>query len=72
MSDTAGGRLADMEPKVLKPLSQQELKSVLSDFRDWGKGEPKIAALNEAGGPLRDFFVAALTLSPTAAATATL
>ena len=40
MSETAGGRLADIAPRALKPYSQQELKSVLSDFRDWGKGEP--------------------------------
>lgn len=64
MTKNAGGRLADIEPRALKPFSQQELKSALSDFRDWGKGETRIAALNEGGGPLKDFLVAALTLSP--------
>ncbi|MCB1445383.1 MAG: bifunctional [glutamine synthetase] adenylyltransferase/[glutamine synthetase]-adenylyl-L-tyrosine phosphorylase [Rhizobiaceae bacterium] len=59
-----GGRLADIVPRVLKPFSQQELKSVLADFRDWAKSEPGIARLNEAGGPIRDFLAAALTFSP--------
>jgi len=64
MTDISGGRLADIGLRTLKPFSQQELKSVLSDFRDWGKGEARLAALNEAGGPLKDFLAAALTLSP--------
>ena len=64
MNEAASGRLADIAPKMLKPFSQQELKSTLSDLRDWAKAEPRIAALNEAGGPLKDFVTAALTLSP--------
>ena len=64
MNEVASGRLADISPRALKPFSQQELKSVLSDLKDWAKAEPRIAALNGAGGPLRDFVVAALTLSP--------
>jgi glutamate-ammonia-ligase adenylyltransferase len=64
VNEVASGRLAEIEPKRIKPLSQQELKSVNADFRDWGKSEPAIARLNEAGGPMRDFLVAALTLSP--------
>ena len=64
MNEAASGRLADIEPTMLKPFSQQELKSVLSDLKDWAKAEPRIAALNEAGGPLKEFVTAALALSP--------
>jgi glutamate-ammonia-ligase adenylyltransferase len=64
VNEVASGRLAGITPRSLKPFSQQELKSVLSDLKDWAKVEPRIAALNEAGGPLKDFVVAAFTLSP--------
>ena len=64
VKEMPGGRLADIVPKALKPFSQTELKSVLADFRDWGKSDARIAGLNGAGGPLRDFVAAALTLSP--------
>jgi glutamate-ammonia-ligase adenylyltransferase len=64
VNEVASGRLAGITPRSLKPFSQQELKSVLSDLKDWAKAEPRIAALNEAGGPLKDFVVAAFTLSP--------
>ncbi|MGV3550194.1 bifunctional [glutamine synthetase] adenylyltransferase/[glutamine synthetase]-adenylyl-L-tyrosine phosphorylase [Rhizobium sp.] len=64
MNAQTDGRLTEMKPRPLKPFSQQELKSVLSDLKDWAKSEPRIAALNEAGGPFRDFIAAALSLSP--------
>jgi glutamate-ammonia-ligase adenylyltransferase len=64
VNEQRGGRLTDIVPAALKPVSQQELKSVLSDLKDWAKTEPRIAALHEAGGPLKDFLVAAFTLSP--------
>ena len=56
--------MADTVPRALKPFNQQELKSVLSDMKDWAKTEPRIAALNATGGPLKDFLAAALSLSP--------
>ena len=64
MQEEPTGRLADIVPRALKPFSQQELKSALSDLKDWAKSEPRIAALNESGGPLKDFISAALSLSP--------
>jgi glutamate-ammonia-ligase adenylyltransferase len=64
VNEQISGRLVDIVPRALRPFSQHELKSVLSDFKDWAKSEPRIAALNEAGGPLKDFLAAAFSLSP--------
>ena len=64
MAEENGGRLCDIEPSALKPFNQQELKSVLSDLKDWARSEPDIAGLVERGGPLKDFVMAAFTLSP--------
>ncbi|WP_258161257.1 bifunctional [glutamine synthetase] adenylyltransferase/[glutamine synthetase]-adenylyl-L-tyrosine phosphorylase [Rhizobium sp. TH2] len=64
MANENGGRLCDIEPNALKPFNQQELKSALSDMKDWAKTEPDLARLLEPGRPLKDFVAAAFTLSP--------
>lgn len=64
MNRVPGGRLADIMPRPLRPFSQQELKSVMSDLKEWSKAEPRVATLIGSGGPLKDFVVSALTLSP--------
>src|SRR5690606_11134331 len=46
------------------PLSQTEAKSVLSDLKDWGRDHAAVARLLGEEGPLKDFIVAALSLSP--------
>ncbi|MCL6707561.1 bifunctional [glutamine synthetase] adenylyltransferase/[glutamine synthetase]-adenylyl-L-tyrosine phosphorylase [Pseudomonas sp. R2.Fl] len=63
MSETES-RLDSVGAEVIRPLSQNELKSVLATLRDLGKTEPAIADLLSSDGPLRDFVTAALTLSP--------
>jgi len=57
-------RLDCVGADVIRPLSQSELKSVLSTLKDLGKTEPVIAGLLSSDGPLKDFITAALTLSP--------
>ncbi|MBB4568275.1 bifunctional [glutamine synthetase] adenylyltransferase/[glutamine synthetase]-adenylyl-L-tyrosine phosphorylase [Rhizobium leucaenae] len=56
--------LQDVPPGRLRPLNQTELKATLADLKDIAASEPAIAALLGSDGPLRDFIVAALTLSP--------
>ncbi|MEF0939796.1 bifunctional [glutamine synthetase] adenylyltransferase/[glutamine synthetase]-adenylyl-L-tyrosine phosphorylase [Rhizobium sp. BR 362] len=56
--------LQDVPPGRLRPLNQTELKATLADLKDIAASEPAIAALLGGDGPLRDFIVAALTLSP--------
>ncbi|MET3779177.1 glutamate-ammonia-ligase adenylyltransferase [Rhizobium alvei] len=48
----------------LKPLSQQEARSVVADLKDWGRQEPALSKLLGADGVPRDFVIAALSLSP--------
>lgn len=57
-------RLSEMETCPIRPLSQTEVKSVLSDLKDIARGQPDVATLLGTEGPLKDFVVAALSLSP--------
>jgi len=57
-------RFSDLAASPIRPLSQTEAKSVLADLKDWGRDHPQIAALHASEGPVRDFLVAALSLSP--------
>ena len=57
-------RLDEVAAEVIRPFSQTEVKSVLSDLKDLAKREPVIAELLSSETPLRDFIVAAFSLSP--------
>ncbi len=56
--------LKDITSHPLRPMSQTEVKSVLSDLKDIAKSEPVVAGLMADEGVLKDFVVAAFTLSP--------
>ncbi|WP_312417515.1 bifunctional [glutamine synthetase] adenylyltransferase/[glutamine synthetase]-adenylyl-L-tyrosine phosphorylase [Shinella sp.] len=64
MSVTTATRLSDLTASPIRPLSQTDAKSVLSDLKDWGRDHPAIAGLLSTDGPLKDFIVAAFSLSP--------
>ncbi len=64
MSKTDLPRLDGIATSPIRPLSQSEAKSVASTLRDMGKSEPAIAVLLAPETPLRDFVVAAFSLSP--------
>lgn len=64
MSVTETTRFSDLLASPIRPLSQTEVKSVLSDLKDWAKDHAAIARLLGEEGPLKDFIVAAFTLSP--------
>ena len=57
-------RLSDIGSCALRPMSQTDAKSVLSSLRDIAKSHPQIADLVASETPLKDFVVAALSLSP--------
>ncbi|KIQ01960.1 bifunctional glutamine-synthetase adenylyltransferase/deadenyltransferase [Agrobacterium tumefaciens] len=61
---TVGKRLEDVQPGVIRPYTQTELKSVLSTLKDVAKNEPDVAELLASDRPLKDFVAYALTLSP--------
>ncbi len=64
MTVTTATRLSDLAASPIRPLSQTDAKSVLSDLKDWGRDHPAIAGLAVTEGPLKDFIVAAFSLSP--------
>ncbi|MBP1850882.1 bifunctional [glutamine synthetase] adenylyltransferase/[glutamine synthetase]-adenylyl-L-tyrosine phosphorylase [Rhizobium halophytocola] len=57
-------RLRDVEPGVLQPFNQAELKSVAASLKSLARDHPELAACLAESGPLRDMLTAALTLSP--------
>jgi len=57
-------RLTEIGVCVLRPMSQTDAKSVLSSLKDMAKGHPHVAGLLAAETPLKDFIVAAFSLSP--------
>ncbi len=61
---TVERRMDDVQPGVIRPYTQTELKSVLSTLKDIGKSEPDVAALLASDRPLKDFVAQALSLSP--------
>ncbi len=56
--------LRDIQSHPLKPSSQTEAKSVLSDLKDIARHQPAVQALLAGESVLRDFIVSALSLSP--------
>ncbi|MDO9417999.1 bifunctional [glutamine synthetase] adenylyltransferase/[glutamine synthetase]-adenylyl-L-tyrosine phosphorylase [Pararhizobium sp.] len=64
MTEETQARLADLTQAVIKPLSQADAKSVTADLKDMGRSHPVIADLLATDSPVRDFVVAALSLSP--------
>ena len=64
MSATATTRFSDLSASPVRALSQTEARSVLSDLKDWGREHAAIARLLAEEGPLKDFIVATLSLSP--------
>ncbi len=57
-------RLSDVAQGTIRPLSQAETKSALAALKDMARSEPAIADMLSDDGPLRDFVIAAFTLSP--------
>ena len=64
MSLTETTRLADMADCPIRPMSQTDAKSVLADLKDMAREEPVVAALLGEESMLRDFVIAAFSLSP--------
>ena len=64
MSAAETTRFSDLSASPVRALSQAEVKSVLSDLKDWGREHAAIARLLGEEGPLKDFIVATLSLSP--------
>ncbi|MBT9368574.1 bifunctional [glutamine synthetase] adenylyltransferase/[glutamine synthetase]-adenylyl-L-tyrosine phosphorylase [Rhizobium sp. CSW-27] len=56
-------QLADVS-RDLKPFNQTEARAALSALKEMGSREPTIASVLADGGPLKDFLVSALSLSP--------
>lgn len=61
---TDARRLADIATCALRPMSQTDAKSVLSSLKDIAKSHSEIADLLASETPLKDFVIAALSLSP--------
>ena len=64
MTTTQSDLLREVSAGRLRALNQTETKSVLADIKQIAGGEPVIADLLAGESALRDFVVAALTLSP--------
>lgn len=64
MTITQQSRLGDIGICPIRPLSQTEVKSALADLKDIAREREDIAALLKADGILKDFLVAAFSLSP--------
>ncbi len=62
--DTNTRRLSEIEANPLRPSSQTEMKSVLSDLKDMAKTHAAIAELLGSESVLRDFIMSAFSLSP--------
>ena len=58
------GRLSDVAPGVIRPLNQTEAKAAMAVLKDIGRTQAEVATLLAEGGPVRDFVIAAFTLSP--------
>lgn len=64
MVDKADRRLDEVKAGVIRPMSQTELKSVLSALKEMAKEHRAVAELLGSESPLKDFVTAALTLAP--------
>ncbi|MBD9371547.1 bifunctional [glutamine synthetase] adenylyltransferase/[glutamine synthetase]-adenylyl-L-tyrosine phosphorylase [Rhizobium sp. ARZ01] len=56
--------LSDIETSPIRPLNQTEAKSALSDLKDIARERPEVAALLASDSVLKDFIIAAFSLSP--------
>ncbi|MBW9090660.1 bifunctional [glutamine synthetase] adenylyltransferase/[glutamine synthetase]-adenylyl-L-tyrosine phosphorylase [Rhizobium wenxiniae] len=57
-------RLDTVSADVIRPLSQAEAKTALAALKDIGQSEASVAQMLKQGGALKDFLVAAFSLSP--------
>jgi [glutamine synthetase] adenylyltransferase / [glutamine synthetase]-adenylyl-L-tyrosine phosphorylase len=57
-------RLDTVLADVIRPLSQAEAKIALAALKDIGQSEASVAQMLKQGGALKDFLVAAFSLSP--------
>ncbi|OBZ96041.1 bifunctional glutamine-synthetase adenylyltransferase/deadenyltransferase [Pararhizobium polonicum] len=57
-------RLTQIGACAIRPMSQTDAKSVLSGLKDMARSHPEIADLLATETPLKDFIVAAFSLSP--------
>lgn len=57
-------RLDSVKAEVIRPLNQAEAKSVAGGLKDIGKAEPVLAEWLKADSALKEFIIAAFTLSP--------
>ena len=57
-------RLDTVSADVIRPLSQAEAKTALAALKDIGQSEASVAQVLKQGGALKDFLVAAFSLSP--------
>lgn len=57
-------RLSDIPACPIRPLNQTEAKSAVSDLKDIGRERQEVAALLSSESVLKDFVVAAFSLSP--------
>ncbi|MBB4954460.1 glutamate-ammonia-ligase adenylyltransferase [Agrobacterium vitis] len=64
MPDEKSVCLADVVHDVIRPLNKVETRAALSQLKELGRHEPAIADLLAGDTPLKDFVIAALTLSP--------
>ncbi len=56
--------LKDVAAGIIRPASQTELRGVVSDLKDMAKTHPAIGELLKSQTALKDFILAAMTLSP--------
>ncbi|OLP46848.1 bifunctional [glutamine synthetase] adenylyltransferase/[glutamine synthetase]-adenylyl-L-tyrosine phosphorylase [Rhizobium oryziradicis] len=64
MADQRTKRLVDVSADVIKPLNKTETRVVVSQLKDLGRQEPVVADLLLGESAVKDFLIAALTLSP--------
>jgi glutamate-ammonia-ligase adenylyltransferase len=64
MAELTAKRLTDVAEGVIRPLNQTELKSATAFLKDLIRQEPDLAESLATDGPLRNFLLAAFTLSP--------
>jgi [glutamine synthetase] adenylyltransferase / [glutamine synthetase]-adenylyl-L-tyrosine phosphorylase len=57
-------RLDAVAADIIRPLNQTEAKASQSALKDAARAEPSVAAAIRQDGPLKDFLVAAFSLSP--------
>ena len=57
-------RLDAVKADVIRPLNQTEAKAATAVLKEIGKTEPRVAELMNGTGSLKDFLIAAFSLSP--------